>query len=139
VITGLPPDSDLLRDEIFGPILPVVGYDNLEDALAFIRRRPKPLAIYAFTRNQSLQERLTREMHSGSIVINDVVVNQIVPGLPFGGVGTSGMGAFHGRYTFDAFSHAKAVVRRPFWADLDLRYPPFTAMKDRIMRWLLSG
>lgn len=139
VITGLPPDSDLLRDEIFGPILPVVGYDNLEDALAFIRRRPKPLAIYAFTRNQSLQERLTREMHSGSIVINDVIVNQIVPGLPFGGVGTSGMGAFHGRYTFDAFSHAKAVVRRPFWADLDLRYPPFTAMKDRIMRWLLSG
>ncbi len=139
VMTGVPPDSDLLRDEIFGPILPVVGYENLEDALAFIRRRPKPLAIYAFTRNRSLQQRLTREMHSGSIVINDVVINQVVSGLPFGGVGNSGMGAFHGRYTFDAFSHAKAVVRRPFWADLDLRYPPFTAMKDRIMKWLLSG
>ncbi len=139
VITGLPPDSDLLRDEIFGPILPVVGYDRLEDALTFIRCRPKPLVMYAFTGNRSLQKRLTREMHSGSIVINDVVINQIVPGLPFGGVGNSGMGAFHGRYTFDAFSHAKAVLRRPFWADLDLRYPPFTALKDRVMQWLISG
>jgi aldehyde dehydrogenase (NAD+) len=139
VITDAPHDSDLLRDEIFGPILPIVGYDSLEDALAFIRRRPKPLAIYAFTRNQSLQQRLSRELNSGSIVFNDVVMNQIIPGLPFGGVGNSGMGAFHGRYTFDAFSHAKAVLRRPFRADVDLRYPPFTAMKDRIMRWLISG
>ena len=138
VITGLALDSDLLRDEVFGPILPVVGYHCLEDALAFIRCRPKPLAIYAFTGNRSLQQRLTREMPSGSLVINDVVINQIVPGLPFGGVGNSGMGAFHGRYTFNAFSHAKAVVRRPFWADVDLRYPPFTAMKDRMMQWLIS-
>jgi aldehyde dehydrogenase (NAD+) len=79
-----------------------------------------------------------RDIGSGSVVVNDVLVNQIVSGLPFGGVGASGMGAFHGRYTFDAFSHAKAVVRRSMHADLDVRYPPFTDMKDRILQWLLS-
>jgi hypothetical protein len=71
-------------------------------------------------------------------VVNDVLVNQIVPGLLFGGVGASGMGAFRGRCTFDSFSHAKAVVRRPLRADLDLRYPPFTDLKDRLLQWLLS-
>jgi aldehyde dehydrogenase (NAD+) len=77
-------------------------------------------------------------MSAGTVLVNDAIVSQIVPGLPFGGVGESGMGAFHGRYTFEAFSREKAVVRRPFYADLDVRYPPFTAMKDRILQWLLS-
>lgn len=139
VLTDLPPDAAVLQEEIFGPILPVVGYQDIEEALTFVRRRPKPLALYLFTKNRSLQERAIRETGSGSIVVNDVVVNQIVPGLPFGGLGNSGMGAFHGRYTFDAFSHAKAVVRRSFWADLDVRYPPFSNMKDRLLQWLLSG
>ena len=78
-------------------------------------------------------------MSSGSVVVNDVVVNQIVPGLPFGGVGSSGMGTFHGRYTFEAFSHEKAVMRRSLRADVDVRYPPFSTMKDRILQWLLAG
>jgi aldehyde dehydrogenase (NAD+) len=80
-----------------------------------------------------------RDISSGSVVVNDVVINQVVPGLPFGGVGNSGMGAFHGRYTFDAFSHSKAVVRRSLWGDLDVRYPPFSNMKDRLLQWLLSA
>ena len=138
VLTDLPDDSAVLEEEIFGPILPVIGYGEIEEALAFVRRRPKPLALYLFTRDRRLQERVIRGLSSGSIVVNDVLVNQIVPGLPFGGVGDSGMGAFHGRYTFDAFSHAKAVVRRSLRADLDVRYPPFTAMKNRILQWLLS-
>jgi aldehyde dehydrogenase (NAD+) len=75
---------------------------------------------------------------SGSVVINDVVVNQIVPGLPFGGVGDSGTGSFHGRYTVDAFSHYKAVMRRSSWPDPDLRYPPFNSKKDRLAQRLLS-
>jgi acyl-CoA reductase-like NAD-dependent aldehyde dehydrogenase len=138
VLTDLPVDAAIMQEEVFGPILPVVGYQELEQAMAFVRQRPKPLALYLFTQNRSLQDRVIREISSGSVVINDVVINQIVPGLPFGGVGESGMGAFHGRYTFDAFSHAKAVVRRSLRADFDVRYPPFSDKKDRLLRWLLS-
>ena len=130
--------APLSEEEIFGPILPVVGYQTIEEALAFIRARPKPLALYLFTKNRSLQRRSIRDISSGSVVINDLMVNQIVPGLPFGGVGNSGMGAFHGRYTFDAFSHSKAVVHRELWGDVDVRYPPFSNRKDRLLQWLLS-
>ncbi len=138
VLTDLPGHAAVLEEEIFGPILPVVGYAEIEDALAFVRQRPKPLALYLFTRNRRLQQQVIRGTSSGSVVVNDVLVNQIVPGLPFGGVGSSGMGAFHGRYTLDAFSHAKAVVRRSFRADIDARYPPFSEMKDQLLTWLIS-
>jgi acyl-CoA reductase-like NAD-dependent aldehyde dehydrogenase len=138
VITDLPDDAAALQEEIFGPILPVVGYRTIEDALAFLRRRPKPLALYLFTGDRSLQKRIIRDVGCGSVVVNDVVVNQIVPGLPFGGVGNSGMGSFHGRFTFEAFSHSKAVVQRALWADLDVRYPPFSDLKDRLLQWLVS-
>jgi acyl-CoA reductase-like NAD-dependent aldehyde dehydrogenase len=138
VLTDLPADAAVLQDEIFGPILPVVGYQELDEALAFIRSRPKPLVLHLFTRNRALQKRLIDNVSAGSILVNDVVVNQVIPGLPFGGVGESGMGSFHGRYTFDAFTHAKAVVRRSLRGDLDVRYPPFTALKERILQRLLS-
>jgi aldehyde dehydrogenase (NAD+) len=110
----------------------------MEEAVAFIRKRPKPLALYLFTRDRSLQSRILSDTSSGSVVVNDVVVNQIVPGLPFGGVGDSGTGSFHGRYTFDAFSRSKAVMRRSLWPDPDLRYPPFSNKKDRLAQRLLS-
>ena len=138
VLTDLPADAAVLQEEIFGPILPVVGYGELDEALAFIRSRPKPLVFHLFTRNRRLQERLIQDVSAGTIIVNDALVSQIIPGLPFGGVGDSGMGSFHGRYSFDAFSHSKAVVRRSFRADLEVRYPPFTAIKDRILEWLLS-
>jgi aldehyde dehydrogenase (NAD+) len=139
VLTDLPAGAAVMQEEIFGPILPVIGYQTMEEAVGFIRKRPKPLAFYLFTRNRSLQSRLIRDTSSGSVVVNDVVVNQIVPGLPFGGVGNSGMGSFHGRYTFDAFSRSKAVMRRSLWPDPDLRYPPFSNKKDQLAQWLLSS
>jgi acyl-CoA reductase-like NAD-dependent aldehyde dehydrogenase len=138
VLTDIPEHSVILQEEIFGPILPVVGYEGLDQALAFVRSRPRPLQLHVFTKDRRIQERVIGTMSAGTVLVNDAIVSQIVPGLPFGGVGDSGMGAFHGRYTFEAFSREKAVVRRPFYADLDVRYPPFTAMKDRILRWLLS-
>ena len=138
VITDLPADAAVLQEEIFGPILPVVGYGELDEALALIRSRPKPLVFHLFTTNRRLQQRLIGSVSAGSVIVNDVLVSQVIQGLPFGGVGDSGMGSFHGRYSFDAFSHAKAVVRRSFRADLDVRYPPFTDIKDRILQWLLS-
>lgn len=139
VITDLPDDAAALQEEIFGPILPVVGYRTIEEALTILRRRPNPLALYLFTGDRALQKQIIGNVGCGSVVVNDVVVNQIVPGLPFGGVGNSGMGSFHGRFTFDAFSHSKAVVRRALWADLDVRYPPFSEWKDRILQWLVSA
>jgi aldehyde dehydrogenase (NAD+) len=138
VLTDLPNNAAVLQEEIFGPILPVVGYREIEEALSFVRQRPKPLAIYLFTGNRRLQQRIICDTSSGSVVVNDVVINQVVPGLPFGGVGNSGMGAFHGRYTFDAFSREKAVMHRSLHADVDVRYPPFTDLKDRLLQWLLS-
>jgi aldehyde dehydrogenase (NAD+) len=138
VLTDLPADAAVMQEEIFGPLLPVIGYQTIEEAVAFIRQRAKPLVLHLFTRDRSLQSRILRDTSSGSVVVNDVVVNQIVPGLPFGGVGDSGMGSFHGRYTFDAFSRSKAVMRRSLWPDPDLRYPPFTHKKDRLAQRLLS-
>lgn len=138
VLTDLADDSVVLQEEIFGPILPVVGYKNLDEAFAFVRSRPRPLVLHLFTRDRRLQQRVTGTISAGTVLINDAIVSQIVPGLPFGGVGESGMGSFHGRYTFEAFSREKAVLRRSFHADLDVRYPPFSAMKDRILQWLLS-
>jgi aldehyde dehydrogenase (NAD+) len=138
VLTDVPADAAVLQEEIFGPILPVVGYQEIDEALAFVRNRPKPLVFHLFTRNRLLQERAISSISAGTILLNDAIVSQIIPGLPFGGVGYSGMGSFHGRFTFDAFSHPKAVVRRSFMADLNVRYPPFTAMKDRLLQWLIS-
>jgi aldehyde dehydrogenase (NAD+) len=138
VLTDIPDDAAVLREEIFGPILPVIGYESLEQALAFVRERPKPLQLHLFTKDRELQRRIINTMSAGTVLLNDSIVSQIIPGLPFGGVGNSGMGSFHGRYTFEAFSRPKAVLHRSFRADLDVRYPPFTAMKDRILRWLIS-
>jgi len=138
VLIDLPADSAVLQEEVFGPILPVIGYERMEDALSFIRSRPKPLVFHLFSRNRALQRRLIDQVSAGTVIVNDTLVSQIVPDLPFGGVGESGMGSFHGRYTFEAFSRSKAIVRRSFVADLAVRYPPFTAMKDRILQWLLG-
>jgi aldehyde dehydrogenase (NAD+) len=138
VLTDLPSESVVLQEEIFGPILPVVGYEQLDQALALVRSRPRPLMLHLFTKDRRLQQRLISTMSAGTVLVNDAIVSQIVPGLPFGGVGESGMGSFHGRFTFEAFSREKAVLRRSLHADLAVRYPPFSAMKDRILQWLLS-
>ncbi|MGP1383251.1 MAG: aldehyde dehydrogenase [Thainema sp.] len=118
-------DSPLMQEEIFGPILPVLEYENLEDAIAFINQRPKPLALYLFTRNPDKQQTVLHQTSSGGVCINDTIM-QIAPyGLPFGGVGNSGMGAYHGKASFDTFSHYKSVLKRPFWLDLKFRYAPY--------------
>jgi aldehyde dehydrogenase (NAD+) len=138
VVTDIPPGAAILDEEIFGPVLPVVGYEHLDDAVAFVRSRAKPLMLHIFTKSRNVEEYLIRRINSGTVIVNDAIISQVIPGLPFGGVGESGMGSFHGRYTFEAFSREKAVVRRSLRADLDVRYPPFTALKDRILQWLLS-
>lgn len=125
VITDAPLESPLMQEEIFGPLLPLVDCPSVEDAIRFVRSRPKPLALYSFARDAAVNERVLAETSSGGAVTNDVCVHFAAEGLPFGGVGESGLGGYHGQASFDAFSHKKSVVKRPFALDMKLRYPPY--------------
>ena len=120
------PDHDpLMQEELFGPLLPLVMVADLEEALQRIRQGAKPLALYLFSRSRSAQERLLATTSSGSVVFNDLVVQAGMVNVPFGGVGASGMGAYHGETGFRTFSHRRSVVERPFLFDLPFRYPPY--------------
>ena len=112
LLTDVHRDADVMREEIFGPVLPVMTYDVLDEAISFITSRPKPLALYVFSGSSEIQNEVIERTSSGGACINDVVMHLAVPELPFGGVGTSGMGAYHGRTSFDTFSHARAVLTK---------------------------
>ncbi|MCA2980807.1 MAG: aldehyde dehydrogenase family protein, partial [Myxococcaceae bacterium] len=116
--------APVMTEEIFGPILPVVDVASMDEAIAFVRDRPKPLALYAFTSSPTTADRVLEKTSSGGAVVNDVVIH-IASGMPFGGVGPSGMGAYHGKASFDAFTHTKTVVKKPWALDLKVRYPPY--------------
>jgi aldehyde dehydrogenase (NAD+) len=118
-------DAPVMQEEIFGPILPVLDFASLDEAVERLRALPRPLALYVFARDRAVQDRLLRELPSGSACINDTISQLINPRLPFGGIGDSGLGAYHGRHSFDTFSHARGVVRRGTWFDLAVRYPPY--------------
>ena len=126
-------EDPVMREEIFGPVLPVLTYNNIGDVLSVLKYREKPLAVYIYSGDPGPVERVIAESSSGSVCVNHNAVQLAVPGLPFGGVGASGMGAYHGRAGFDTFSHGKSVLRRPKRGELALMYPPYTHAK----RWLL--
>lgn len=134
VLVDVPVDAPVMQEEIFGPILPLIPYNGWDEALAMVRARDKPLAAYAFGRDRDAIDRAERDLSAGAFCGNDVILQQTVPDLPFGGVGASGMGAYHGRAGFDAFSHAKAVLRRPVRFDSGLRFPPHSEGKLRRLR-----
>ncbi|HNQ88019.1 MAG TPA: aldehyde dehydrogenase family protein [Verrucomicrobiota bacterium] len=140
ILADVPPGSKVMREEIFGPILPVMVCEGMDEAVAMLRGRPIPLALYLFTRDRGLQERVLAATQSGGVCVNDTVVHMIGAGLPFGGQGESGMGAYHGRSGFESFSHRRPVMRRALGFDPRLRYPPtqltLAAMK-RALRYLL--
>jgi aldehyde dehydrogenase (NAD+) len=136
VIVDPDPDEAVMRDEVFGPILPVLTSGTLDDTIAFINARPKPLAVYIFTRSKEIRDRILFEVPSGGAVVNHVAMHCLVPQLPFGGVGASGMGAYHGRWGFDAMSHRKSVLHKTFSPDLRFVYPPYTERATKLMRRL---
>ncbi len=125
LIDGISWNSLVMQGEIFGPILPILEYNEIEEAIAQINQHPKPLALYLFSRRSQLQQHILHHTSSGAIVFNDTVLHVNIPQLPFGGVGQSGMGSYHGKASFDTFTHYKSVLKRPFWLDLSLRYPPY--------------
>ncbi|MER6350843.1 aldehyde dehydrogenase family protein [Streptomyces sp. NPDC001634] len=135
VLADVTPDSAVMREEVFGPILPIVPVPDLDAAISFITERDKPLALYAFTASQRSKRRLTTETSSGALAFGVPNAHLTVPGLPFGGVGESGLGRYHGSYSLDTFSHTKAVLDKPLLLDtLRLAYPPFTRRKERVLR-----
>jgi len=142
LLTGVAADAPVMQEEIFGPILPVLEFDKLDDALALLRNRPTPLALYLFTKDRTTQERVFAATRSGGVCVNDTVTHILGKDLPFGGLGESGLGVYHGRASFDCFTHRRSVLRRSFAFDSKLRYPPprvtLTTLK-RAFRFLLGG
>ncbi len=138
VMYPVEPEDAVMQDEIFGPILPIVAVADADAAIAFIRARPKPLALYAFTSDRMLRQRFVDETSSGALVFDFAVAHLSAPDMPFGGIGASGMGAYHGESSFSAFSHFKPVMSKPLWPDtLRLIFPPYGKTVERVINWLL--
>jgi aldehyde dehydrogenase (NAD+) len=142
ILAEVPADAPVMQEEIFGPILPVLEHTGLESALAQLRDRPSPLALYLFTRDRTTQEQVLAGTRSGGVCLNDTISHMIGHDLPFGGLGDSGLGAYHGRASFDCFTHRRSVLHRSLRLDPKLRYPPprvaLTTLK-RAFRFLLGG
>jgi len=129
-------DDEIMQYEIFGPLLPILEISDVEQAVQWVNSHPKPLALYLFTEHSPTQSYVLERTSSGGACINDVVMQMPVPQLPFGGVGASGMGHYHGHYSFETFTHAKGVLRKGTWLDLPLRYAPYSLRKSKWLRWL---
>jgi aldehyde dehydrogenase (NAD+) len=142
ILTGVSWDDPVMQEEIFGPILPVIPFDSIDEVLALLEDRPSPLALYLFTNDRRVHERVLSGTRSGGACVNDTVVHMVGQNLPFGGVGDSGMGRYHGQAGFECFSHERTVVRRPTSFDFRFRYPPPKLSLEKLKkacRFLLGG
>ena len=128
------PDSALMQEEIFGPVLPVIAVDEMHHAIKFVADRPKPLALYLFTKSKALEDAVLNRLSAGTVCVNDAVIFMVSPELPFGGVGNSGMGRYTGWFGFETFSHMKPVMKRSFRFDAPMRYPPYSETKAKLLR-----
>lgn len=137
VLDGVSPEDPVMQEEIFGPVLPVLPFDRVEEALEFVNARPRPLALYLFSREKRVQELFLRRASFGGGCINDTIIHLATSRMPFGGVGNSGMGGYHGRASFDTFSHRKSIVKKSPWIDLPVRYAPYTPVKNQLLRLFL--
>lgn len=126
-------DAPVMAEEIFGPILPVLTYSRTEQAIIDIKKRPKPLALYIFAKNTAWENEIINSLSFGGGCINDTITHLVSPKLPFGGVGQSGMGIYHGKYSFETFSHKKAILRKKYLPDIGLRYHPYSEKK---LKWI---
>jgi aldehyde dehydrogenase (NAD+) len=136
VLSNLGFDAPIMSEEIFGPVLPVIAYRSLDDALAQINARPKPLALYAFSRKDDVVEKILNGTSAGGTLVNDAILHLANPHLPFGGVGDSGVGSYHGHFGFKAFSHERAVMRQSRASLAPLLAPPYTTLTKRLMAML---
>lgn len=131
-------DLKIMQDEIFGPLLPVISYSDLYDVVQYVNSRPRPLACYIFTKDSTVRDNLLEALHFGGGCVNDTIIHLATDYMPFGGVGESGMGNYHGKYGFDTFSHLKSITDKKRWIDLPLRYQPYTKSKLKMIRMFLK-
>ena len=137
VLAGVKPDAAVMDDEIFGPILPVLPVGDIDEAIRMVNDRDKPLALYAFGSSDAVLEHVVANTSAGGVTVNHAIMHLAVPDLPFGGVGQSGMGAYHGKAGFDVFTHHKPVLEKPLRPDPALMYPPFTNLKKKLLKKFL--
>lgn len=131
-------DDQIMQEEIFGPLLPIITYENLDWAIAQIKKRPKPLALYLFSNSVRVQQKVLQEVSFGGGAINDVIMQLANAKLPFGGIGNSGMGNYHGKYGFMTFTHQKSIIKKTNWFEPWFKYPPYTKGKLNLIRKILG-
>lgn len=137
VMTDVELSDAVMQEEVFGPIMPIIAVDDMDQAERIVKSMPKPLALYLFTRDATLQSRFLRHVPFGGGCINDTVMHLATSHMGFGGVGASGMGSYHGKKSFDAFSHEKSILKKATWLDMPLRYQPYSKAKEAAIRALL--
>lgn len=130
--------DEVMKDEIFGPILPVLSFNNLDEAITNVKAKPKPLSCYIYSKSRKVINKILKEVSFGGGAVNDSVMQLSNSNLPFGGVGLSGIGNYHGKAGFDTFSHFKSILDKPFWFEPALKYSPYTKNKLKIIRWFLK-
>ena len=137
ILDNVTADDAVMQEEIFGPVLPVIAYDSLDEAAQFINSREHPLALYLFSEDRRTQERFLRSVPFGGGCINDTIIHLATSRMGFGGVGHSGMGSYHGKKSFETFSHEKSIVDKSTWMDMPVRYMPYSPIKDKLLRMFL--
>lgn len=138
VLNNVTADDAIMQEEIFGPIMPIIEYDTIDQAEAFVKEREKPLALYIFTNNKKVEQRFLKYVSFGGGCVNDTIVHLSTEQLAFGGVGNSGMGAYHGKKSFETFSHEKSIMKKYNWLDLPMRYQPYTKFNLNLIKLFLK-
>lgn len=137
LVLGATPEMEVMQEEIFGPVLPIISYREVSEAVAYVNAAPRPLALYIFSDDRNLVDKVLMRTTSGNVTVNDTLMHYAIDDLPFGGVGASGIGAYHGEEGFKTFSHAKGVFEQPKWNFSGLVRPPFGRMTNLILSYLL--
>ncbi|MBM9502613.1 aldehyde dehydrogenase family protein [Leptospira sp. 201903071] len=138
ILSNIPENANIMEDEIFGPVLPLIPYNNLDEAIEKINSKPKPLALYIFGKKNRSIKKILKETSSGGVAVNDVILHLVNPNLPFGGVNHSGHGSYHGFFGFKAFSHERSVLRQSPLSSIELMYPPYTNFVKRLVAFTKS-
>jgi len=137
IIGSVSEDDAIMQEEVFGPLMPFLTFENLDELMVNLKQKPSPLALYVFSKNLKLARKIQKEIRSGGGMINDTVVHFVNASTPFGGFGESGMGNYHGRAGFETFSHRKTVIKKPTWFELKVKYPPYTTSKMKLIKLIL--
>lgn len=137
LITGINPTDRIMNEEVFGPILPVMTYTNINTVIEYITSQPKPLALYLFTKNRNVEKKILSKCSFGGGCVNDVIMHIATSYMPFGGIGLSGHGSYHGKKSFETFSHFRSIMRKANWIDLPMRYMPYKKLNDKIIKFFM--